>query len=282
MREAERETPAINELKMLANRFGGRVRDLLERDPNVNGMLIAECKFRHREAAVEWAVSSTSSRITVVGRRAEYTFSFGAPHRALLYDVPVSVPTLRGDVVVFVPGWDPQPARSPKEWFSQPENVFSIERIGLCNGESLHVMRGSISTYVGTRGLEGNIDLLERLIDLMERLAPSVPVDSMAASSPLVDRANLPKSIQHLTPLLELWSVGDDVVRWQKIDDASADELKSLTSQVVPHLREMKDYIASFGTGAQSFEASLLFWLMHLVEDELPPVIRARGQRKGT
>ena len=55
--------------------------------------------------------------------------------------------------------------------------------------------------------------------------------------------ARLPERLRHLASFMPQWAIGDDVVRAEKREQASAAELRELVEAVSPHWDEINAYL---------------------------------------
>ncbi len=103
-------------------------------------------------------------------------------------------------------------------------------------GEALHFYRNGLILYVRKE------DLSSELVFLLLALANSMPPEDSGSAE-----IELPPEFSHLENLTRDWAIGDDVVRTDKIDDASESQLKEFLALVEPELGAINSYLERLG-----------------------------------
>lgn len=83
----------------------------------------------------------------------------------------------------------------------------------------------------------------------------------------MVDLTKLPVEFHPLIPLIQKFSISDDVLRDEKLSKTSAEEKEELCRAVKPLLQKIDKYLDSFGDGLLSEEAAALMYLAEAVAE---------------
>lgn len=82
-----------------------------------------------------------------------------------------------------------------------------------------------------------------------------------------LDRQNVPAGLRHLTPLAERWGIGDDVIRGDCVDSASAAERQELHDALRGPYDEITAWLDSFGDRPMSDEAAAFMYMQLALEE---------------
>ncbi len=129
---------------------------------------------------------------------------------------------------------------------SQNQILCSIELADLISthpfrkGEALHFYRNALILYARDE------DLSSLLVRRMVALAEVIPADNDASD------IELPAQFADLANILKDWGISDDVERSDKIEGASAQELRQLLAMVEPRMGPINSYLS----GARESPAS--------------------------
>lgn len=80
-------------------------------------------------------------------------------------------------------------------------------------------------------------------------------------------KKNIPDNLKSLFPLLKKWSISDDDLREQLIEEASDEQKKKLIYRVSPYMDDINDFLNSFQDQPLSEEAILIQNLAELVSE---------------
>jgi hypothetical protein len=82
-----------------------------------------------------------------------------------------------------------------------------------------------------------------------------------------LDPQNVPADLRHLTPLAERWGIGDDVIRLDCVDTASAAERQELHDALYEPYDEITAWLDSFGDRPMSDEAAAFMYMQLALEE---------------
>jgi hypothetical protein len=80
-------------------------------------------------------------------------------------------------------------------------------------------------------------------------------------------KKNIPDNLKSLFPLLKKWSVSDDDLREQLVEETSERQKKKLINTVYPFINEINEFLDSFKDEPLSEEAILIGNLAELVSE---------------
>jgi hypothetical protein len=84
------------------------------------------------------------------------------------------------------------------------------------------------------------------------------------------DAANVPEELRDIAPLAKRWGIGDDALRSDALERASAEERETLRRAVQAHGTEITNWLDSFDSGANMPNEAAAFMYMQLAVEELP------------
>lgn len=99
----------------------------------------------------------------------------------------------------------------------------------------------------------------------------SEPVDSVTelreARAIRLDANAVPPALQTLVPLATYWGIGDDAIRGDAVDAASAAEKQALVDALKGKVAAIDAWIDGFAEGELSDEAAAFMYLLEAVEE---------------
>lgn len=128
---------------------------------------------------------------------------------------------------------------TPAAWLLDPQHRSCVTALRLRRDDYLHTALGSVSLGFEPRGVEEDVALLHRLLDLAEQLKSEREEDQF-------DRSGIPEGLR---PLLERWrrfAVADDNERAEVIEEADDDELEALVADAGPALGQITDALSAY------------------------------------
>ena len=84
-----------------------------------------------------------------------------------------------------------------------------------------------------------------------------------------LDPANVPVDLRPLVQMAEQWGIGDDVERYEYIEQAAPADREALRTALAPLQARITAWLDSFGTEPMSDEAAA-FMYMQLAVEEMP------------
>jgi hypothetical protein len=90
-----------------------------------------------------------------------------------------------------------------------------------------------------------------------------------AGGVPQLDAAKVPADLQDLVPYAQLWGIGDDVARSERVQKASPAERSELRAAFGRRQARITAWLDSFGQGAMPDEAAA-FMYTQLAIEEMP------------
>lgn len=249
-------------LAAIARRGRTRLRQSYLHDPNAPGVFDTECRFTSAGYRVECATNGRVLMIALKGFSSALVFSVGQPNRVSF--VEHRLPSAIGDALPPVFHEPDFPQCSPEGWLRVDANRELIASLGLARGESGHIYGNGVTLYVRPRDDDGNWAFVARLCALADALPRDVV--ELKEGEELVhgltlNPARLPPELQHLTPFIRDWAIGDDVERSEKQERARSPELRRLVDAVAPHWDGINAYLdAAHQQAPVADEAILLGW----------------------
>ena len=113
---------------------------------------------------------------------------------------------------------------------------------------------------------ESNRDIVPILDDIIELIETN---DSLFAKNTQqrIYKKNIPDNLKSLFPLLKKWSISDDDLREQLVEETSERQKKKLIKSVDPFMNEINKFLDSFEDQPLSEEAILMGNLAELVSE---------------
>ena len=119
------------------------------------------------------------------------------------------------------------------------------------------------------RPLTGAFLVLISLSACSEREATRAGSSHAAEAVPRLDSAKVPPDLRDLVPFAQRWGIGDDVVRSERAQKATAAERSELRAAFGPRQARITAWLDSFGQGAMPEEAAA-FMYTQLAIEEMP------------
>ncbi len=250
----EEHSAAQQELDEIAGEFGASVRPSNSVIPGLSGgPLTRMVRLGSLRLPVE--VGANKEWLSLeIRRETSLCFAGPVPERIIGCNRPLG--SFAG-VATFVPPWITDTDHTIR-WLQGHADSFA--RFGGVDGERFLVARNRSIFYVHPQGVADDLQRLQALVAVLERL----PADD-DKSSPLA----VPKELRELAPLIHHWALSDDGERSEAIAEASDDELTLLWRSVSPHLQEINSLLDATVDAQEVVVLGTLAQAAHEAHDEL-------------
>lgn len=88
-----------------------------------------------------------------------------------------------------------------------------------------------------------------------------------AAGVPRLNAGRVPADLQDLVPLAQRWGVADDVLRPERVNDATEAERAELRAAFAPRQARITEWLDSFGSGVMPDEAAAFMYTQLAIEE---------------
>jgi hypothetical protein len=83
-----------------------------------------------------------------------------------------------------------------------------------------------------------------------------------------IDPANVPDDLRDLIPFAEQWGIGDDVLRADYEEAASAEEKARFKAALTGRTARITEWLDSFGTELMSEEAGMFMYMLEALDEQ--------------
>lgn len=82
-----------------------------------------------------------------------------------------------------------------------------------------------------------------------------------------LDPERVPEALRHLVPHAEKWGIGDDIIRNDLIDKATAAEKRELHDALYEPYEQINSWLSSFGTAPMTDEAVAFMYMQEALDE---------------
>jgi hypothetical protein len=82
-----------------------------------------------------------------------------------------------------------------------------------------------------------------------------------------MDPAHVPEDLRDLIPMAEQWGIGDDVIRGDYGEAASAEQKERFKAALTGRTARVTEWLDSFGTEAMSEEAGVFMYMLEALDE---------------
>jgi hypothetical protein len=186
-------------------------------------------------------------------------FAINQPEKIFKIDQPLKIPDFPYDIYILEEQYNP----FLNNGFDKFWDLFSlrVKEIKLTKNESIFVDGYRICLI-----LESNRNVIPILDDIIELIRNKNSLFSKYKPHRIYKK-NIPDNLKPLFPLLKKWSVSDDDLRGQLVEESSERQQKKLINIVYPFMNEINKFLDSFKGQPLSEEAVLIGNLAELVSE---------------
>jgi hypothetical protein len=266
------------QLRQIAKLKRSKIKRIYESGPAIDEDYTHGCRFKHGAWQVEIGCTPKRLRFTLKKVRFRLTFHYRRRTKWMLF---AKAMRRVGRFTVFADTLHPGNIRPVRSWLNVEKHRESLRALHLQRQDGLFVYDNGAELVFAPRGTKQNLVLLECLIALTKFIPPPESPPSTKGmlqhvEGDWIDPKVLPPDLRSIAPLICEWAIGDDRDRWEKLESTPKKKLRELYDQVGPLIPSINAYLESFGDSPQPLEACLLFWLGHIVEIEIPTIVKLK------